>query len=406
MDFSKEKLSKEQIANAIKITTKARDAGIDPEFALALAWNESKFINQDNPTSGAVGIMQVMPANAKGLKLKEEDLHDPDKNIDAGITILKENLDRYDNNKRAALVAYNASPKTADKYIESKESFDVLPEETRGYLENIHSFYPLSNAQAEESKNQLFQRPKAEPIEINKTQVEGDGGNFVTEHPGMTGLMGGTALGIGEQAYKYGRKDIDKAVKEALDKELTLKAGDKWASKIGGVGGDTVLDAAKAIQLEKKLAEGETLTRGHVALPPGVKEKLEQEMASKQKIRESLRKGVPFYDELVDVGGKMARGASKVISRFAPISTGATGLIGGSQLGEAGERFKRGDIKGGLLSGLAGTTNLVATQPFFPAARGAAGLASIPLDIADVMYDPEQYSVVKEYNKKKELKAP
>jgi hypothetical protein len=34
-------------------------------------------------------------------------------------------------------------------------------------------------------------------------------------------------------------------------------------------------------------------------------------------------------------------------------------------------------------------------------ARGAAGLASIPLDIADFMYDPEQYSVVKESLKKK-----
>ena len=50
--------------------------------------------------------------------------------------------------------------------------------------------------------------------------------------------------------------------------------------------------------------------------------------------------------------------------------------------------IKKGDIKGGLLSSATGVANTLATQPFFPYARGAGALASIPLDIANVMYEP------------------
>lgn len=408
MDFSKENLTKLQKLNAIKVADKARELGVDPELALAIAWQESRFINQDNPTSGAIGIMQVMPSNAKGLNIKKDELHNPDTNIEAGVTILKENLDRYNNNPRAALVAYNASPKTADKFLESNQSFDVLPEETRNYLENIHTYYPLSAIKETSDKETFFQRPKAESITIDQTQIDGDG-NFITQHPGASGAMAGAGIGAFEQLYKYGKppaKDAtEKAIREAIEKDYVLKAGDKWANAIGGPGGETVTQAARNLQTQKRLGPGETLTREGVALPPGIQEKLEKEIRDKQKIRETLRKGIPFYDEAVDVGSKIARGAAKGISKFAPLTTGFTGMIGGSQLGEAGERFRRGDIKGGILSGLAGTSNLVATQPFYPVARGAAGLLSIPLDIADVAYDPEQYSVVKESIKKEDKKA-
>ena len=412
MDFSKEKLSKDQIANATKIIAKAHELGVDPELALAVAWQESKFINQDNPDSGAIGIMQVMPANAKGLNIKVADLRNPDINIESGVKILKENLERYEGNPRAALVAYNASPTTADKYIKEKESFDVLPQETRNYLENIHTFYPLSTAQAEEQPK-FFDRAKAEPVtfDVEPKQEKSGVVDFVAEHPAISGGILGGALGTGEQLYKYGKnigaKDAtEKAIREALEKEYVLKAGDKWASAIGGPGGETVTEAAKNLQTAKRLGEGETLTRSGIALPPGAKEKLEQESLTEgQKLSRKLHKTVPFYGPLVDIGGKMARGASKVVSKFAPISTGATGLIGGAQLGESVEKFKRGDIKGGALSGLAGASNIVATQPFFPQARGVAALASIPLDIADILQDPEQYSVVKEQMKKEKAKG-
>ena len=142
MDFAK--LSPEQKQYALAIADKARQMGVDPELALAVAASESSFNPnaigepiKGNPNRRAIGLMQIDPVNAPGLKMSLEDLNDPDKNIEAGIRILKENLDRYKGHTRAALVAYNSNLETAKKYLASDEDFDVLPLETKNYLEKI-----------------------------------------------------------------------------------------------------------------------------------------------------------------------------------------------------------------------------------------------------------------------------
>lgn len=425
MDFTTQDLSKEQIANIKKIGAKAEEYGIDPDLALAIAWRESNFINQINPASGTIGIMQINPRNAKGLNLKVEDLHNDDINIDAGLRILKENLDTFGGNERAALVAYNASPTTAKRYLASKESPDSLPAETKTYLEDIHSVRPLiaDAGDEEEQETVRFERPSVSPVDKTSFSLgQEEEPSWVAEHPGLAGAGAGAASGIGEKLYQFGkesaskvRSDIipDEAMKEAMKDAKNLSAGEKWAKAIGGPGGETVTDAAKNLQLAKNLRGGETLTPGRIILLPGEQERLDAIAAQKQaeleeklttkraKASKYLKEKVPFYERGVEAGKVMSKGAAKVLSKLAPLSTTATGLIGGSQLGESAERFKRGDIKGGLLSGVSGAVNLAATQPFNPVLRGAAGLASIPLDIADYMYDPEQYSVVKESLKKK-----
>lgn len=140
MDFAK--LSAEQKQYALAIADKARQMGVDPELALAIAYRESSF----NPQAlgpvlkdgrRAIGLMQIDPKNVAGLKMSIEDLYDPDKNIAAGVQILRENLDRYKGHTRAALVAYNARPEIAKKYLASDEDFSTLPPETQKYLEDI-----------------------------------------------------------------------------------------------------------------------------------------------------------------------------------------------------------------------------------------------------------------------------
>jgi soluble lytic murein transglycosylase-like protein len=100
MDFSK--LSPEQKQYALAIADKASEMGVDPDLALAVAFRESSFnpnaLGQPikgDPNRRAIGLMQIDPVNAKGLKMTIEDLADPEKNIAAGIQILRENLDRY-----------------------------------------------------------------------------------------------------------------------------------------------------------------------------------------------------------------------------------------------------------------------------------------------------------------------
>jgi len=419
MDFTKADLTEDQIANIKKIGAKAEEYGIDPDLALAVAWRENRFTMGADSPKGAIGIMQIMPGNAKGLGVKVEDLRNPDINIDAGMKILRENLDMFDGNERAALVAYNASPNTAKRYMKNKENPDTIPEETRIYLEDIHSVRPLIADAEEEMEGPSFERPTASAVEKPSFASAEEEAAWIAEHPGLAGAGAGAASGIGEKLYKYGQESVSKARPDIISDEAMKEAmkstssGDKWAKAIGGPGGQDVTTAAKNLQLSKGLEGGETLTKSGIILPAGEQEKLDAELAKKQaeleerlttkraKASKYLKEKVPFYEKGVAAGKVMSKGAAKILSKLAPVSTTATGLIGGSQLGESAERFKRGDIKGGLLSGVTGATNLVATQPFFPVARGAAGLASIPLDIADYMYDPEQYSVVKESLKKK-----
>ena len=142
MNFAK--LSPEQKQYALAIADKAREMGVDPELALAVAAAESSFNPKaigvpikGDPNRRAIGLMQIDPVNAKGLKMTLEELHDPDKNIAAGIQILRENLDRYKGHTRAALVAYNSSLATAKNYLASDEDFSTLPLKTKKYLEDI-----------------------------------------------------------------------------------------------------------------------------------------------------------------------------------------------------------------------------------------------------------------------------
>ena len=57
-------LNEEQKNIARMVADTARDYGIDPELALALAWRENKFRAEGVSPKGALGPMQVMPSNA------------------------------------------------------------------------------------------------------------------------------------------------------------------------------------------------------------------------------------------------------------------------------------------------------------------------------------------------------
>ena len=92
--FTEVKLSQEQIDNANLVADKANEYGVNADLALAMAWQENKFHTKGKSSAGAVGLLQVMPANAEAYGYKVEDLHDPNINADIGMKILKENLDQ------------------------------------------------------------------------------------------------------------------------------------------------------------------------------------------------------------------------------------------------------------------------------------------------------------------------
>jgi len=85
---------------------------VPPELIRAVMKQESGFNPKALSACGAVGLMQVMPFNAKKLGLPdEESLWNPRLNVLAGVRLLAVLLKHYEGDVIAALVAYNSGPK-------------------------------------------------------------------------------------------------------------------------------------------------------------------------------------------------------------------------------------------------------------------------------------------------------
>ncbi len=119
---------------------------------LALARQESAFNPVATSSAGAMGLMQLMPATAKGTARKhnipyrnKRQLHSPETNVPIAGQYFRSLLERYDNNRILASAAYNAGPRRVDQWLDKTDGklpFDVWIElipyrETRAYVRNI-----------------------------------------------------------------------------------------------------------------------------------------------------------------------------------------------------------------------------------------------------------------------------
>lgn len=119
------------------IRSEAKKAGLDPEYALKIAMIESGGIKNPEAVrskAGAIGIMQLMPATAKGLGV--ENPEDPAQNIRGGVSMLKRLVDKYGDYELAG-AAYNAGEGRVDRALRSGKGLAGLPSETQGYMSKI-----------------------------------------------------------------------------------------------------------------------------------------------------------------------------------------------------------------------------------------------------------------------------
>ena len=114
----------------------AKTYGVDVELLKAMAKAESDFDPNATSRSGAMGIMQLMPATAKGLGVT--DAYDPEQNIMGGAKYIASLLEKYDGNVSYALAAYNAGSGNVDKYggIPPFEETQNYVTKILGYLQN------------------------------------------------------------------------------------------------------------------------------------------------------------------------------------------------------------------------------------------------------------------------------
>ncbi len=128
---------------------------VDPYLVAAVVRTESGYDPEAVSRVGAVGLMQLMPATAEWIVQLDRwkgrldpELTDPDDNLELGTCYLAYLLERFGEDRRAAVAAYNAGQGTVLQWLAAADGArlaldDVLFPETRAFVERVEEFVEL-----------------------------------------------------------------------------------------------------------------------------------------------------------------------------------------------------------------------------------------------------------------------
>jgi len=119
------------------IETAAVSAAIEPNLLRAVIVVESGFNSRAVSKRGAVGLMQLMPATATRFGVSNP--FDPKQNVHGGARYLKFLIDRFGQNIRLALAAYNAGEEAVDRNGGQIPPFT----ETMAYVPRVLKIYQM-----------------------------------------------------------------------------------------------------------------------------------------------------------------------------------------------------------------------------------------------------------------------
>jgi soluble lytic murein transglycosylase-like protein len=111
---------------------------VDAALVRGVIQVESGFRPDARSSVGARGLMQLMPKTAASLARRlgwdSYDIEDPRFNVDAGTAYLAYLLERFDNDARLALAAYNTGPARVARWVRKGSS---LPSYSRRYVRAV-----------------------------------------------------------------------------------------------------------------------------------------------------------------------------------------------------------------------------------------------------------------------------
>src|ERR1700690_1463463 len=119
----------------------AVSASVEPNLLRAVIVVESGFNSRAGSKRGAVGLMQLMPATASRFGVSNP--YDPRQNIHGGAQYLKFLINRFGQNVRLGLAAYNAGEEAVDRNGGQIPPFT----ETMAYVPRVLRIYQMLTAQ-------------------------------------------------------------------------------------------------------------------------------------------------------------------------------------------------------------------------------------------------------------------
>jgi len=117
------------------ISAAAKRYSVDADLITSVIAAESNFDPKAISRRNARGLMQLLPATANHLGVKN--IFDPQENIDAGTHYLSDLLAVYKNDLALALAAYNAGPDRVQRYGQRVPPFA----ETISYVRRVKKTY-------------------------------------------------------------------------------------------------------------------------------------------------------------------------------------------------------------------------------------------------------------------------
>ena len=165
-------------------STHAQKQALDYPWVLAIARQESAFHPRARSHSGAMGLMQLMPATARqaaqqaGISYPDKSaLYQPEINIALGTTHLAWLSKRFEGNIILATAAYNAGSTPVKRWLKHRGHLpldiwiETIPyDETRKYVQNVMAFRVIYS-QLENRPSRMFSPQQVASLSLSQHKL-------------------------------------------------------------------------------------------------------------------------------------------------------------------------------------------------------------------------------------------